>query len=516
MRRTSLHRIAAVLIVVGVAGSACGGRYSDAERLAAARPPTVAGTATAGAVSPGATSAAPSPTGGAPRGAAATLPTAAGTPGAGSAVRSGEGRGATPGGGAPAGAEAIRPVGSRGSGSADAAVRNAEPGANSPAPSAPAGLSAVGPAGAKAPIKLGQIGVRSGIVGRAMLPFYEGVIAWVNDVNRRGGLAGHPVDLVAIDDGDDPRRSLAAAKRLVETDKVVAVYGHSMLSTFDSVIPYLEAQQMPVVGSSASHTGHENTPIYFSVAYSPRTGLAWNHLMPLKLFHPEVKDVAVLYCVESDVCKVVNSELGVILPQQGYRIRYTAQTSAAQPDYTAEVLAARNAGAKALILMMDNHSAIRIAVSAHRQGYDPLFAIQATGHTEKLLRDGGKEVEGFLVGGENLHWTSPLLDDFRAAYKAYVPDGTGLSSLATVSWTAGKLLEKVAPAWPDNPRPADVMASLRALRAETLGGLMPAMTFRPGRKAGHECHTVMRVEKGQFAVFEGRNEYHCVPGYEPG
>jgi hypothetical protein len=104
----------------------------------------------------------------------------------------------------------------------------------------------------------------------------------------------------------------------------------------------------------------------------------------------------------------------------------------------------------------------------------------------------------------------------RAAYKPYVPDGLGLSSMAINSRTAAKLLATVAPTWPDNPAPADVLASLRALQGETLGGLMPAMTYRPGRKTGHECGTVMRVEGGQFALFDGRNEYHCAPGYQPG
>ena len=513
MRRTPSHRIAAALILAGFVGSGCGGRYSDAERLAGAASrttQTATPTSADGTVPPAATSAAAvSPMVGASSDAGASLPAAgtgldAGSPGASLA--------------ATAGPASTRPVGRRDPGSTSApAAEDGPGGVTHPAVTAPgAATSGATGGGARASIKLGQIGVRSGIVGGALMPFYEGVIAWVNDVNRRGGLAGHPVELIAVDDADDPRRALAAAKRLVEVDKVVAIYGQSMLNTFDTVIPYLEAQQTPAVGSIVSHTGHESTPIYFSVAWSPRTGLAWNHLMPLKLFHPEVKDVAILYCVEAEVCKVANSELGRIAAQQGYKVRYSAQVSAAQPDYTAEVLAARNAGAKALILPIDNHSAIRIAASAHRQGYDPFIAIQSLGHTEKLLRDGGKEVEGFLVGGQMLHWTSPLLDDFRAAYKAYVPDGIGLSSSAINSWTAGKLLEQVAPTWPDTPTPADVLASLRDLRAETLGGLIPATTFRPGRKAGHECGTVMRVEAGQFALFGGRNEYHCAPGYQPG
>jgi branched-chain amino acid transport system substrate-binding protein len=264
------------------------------------------------------------------------------------------------------------------------------------------------------------------------------------------------------------------------------------------------------------NVAHENTPIFFNTAYSSRSGLMWSHLLPIRLFHPEVKDIGVLYCGESEICKALNEELTTIAPQFGYRIVSRSQVSVAQPDYTAEVLAARSAGAKALVLFIDNYSAIRIATSAHRQGYDPYFGIQGSAASEKFLRDGGKDVEGFLIGGSALHWTSPLLTDFVAAYHAYVPDGIGLSSFAASSWNSGKLLEKVAPTWPPNPTTADVVASLLALKGETLGGLIAPTTFHPGQKAGNQCATILRVENGQFVPYQGRNEYHCAPGYRPG
>lgn len=86
---------------------------------------------------------------------------------------------------------------------------------NSPEPGAP-------PAGA--PIILGSIGSDSGVLGQILLPVLSGAKAWVADVNARGGLNGHPVKVLFVDDGGDPGRALGLAKRLVDQDGAVAFY----------------------------------------------------------------------------------------------------------------------------------------------------------------------------------------------------------------------------------------------------------------------------------------------------
>jgi len=77
----------------------------------------------------------------------------------------------------------------------------------------------------------------------------------------------------------------------------------------------------------------------------------------------------------------------------------------------------------------------------------------------------------------------------RAAYKPYVPDGLGLSSMAINSRTAAELLAKVAPTWPDNAAP---------------DGKRPRVRHRDAGR------------RGQFGLLGGRNEYHCTPGCQPG
>jgi branched-chain amino acid transport system substrate-binding protein len=271
-----------------------------------------------------------------------------------------------------------------------------------------------------------------------------------------------------------------------------------------------------MVGSDVGNTGHENTPIFFNPSVTSVMGLMWSHLLPLRTFHPDVKEIAVLYCTEIPACKGVNDAAAKVAGPLGYKIVYSAAVTVAQPDYSGEVLAARSAGAKAVLLAVDNFSAIRVATAAHRQSYNPIFAIQYSAHAEEFLKQGGAEIEGFVVGGSALHWDNPLNADYRAAYQAYVPGGRGYTSFSLVSWNAGKLLERVAPAWPPAPGPADVITSLRALRSETLGGRTVPMTFKPGAPAGTTCGTTFTVKSSRFVSFDGKDEWHCPPGSTPG
>ena len=304
MRRFRPRRVLTALILpMVVASVGCGGHYSDAQRLAAAGHAAEADamgsdgvTATTDRVGdPGATAlpaATAADSGNATRaagGGSAAVP-AAGP--AGSSTQTATGAGSTSAQAAAGAGATGRPRSSVAQAAGSGAPAGSERATAAAGPSAggsPAGASGVAPAapsGAREPIKLGVMGVRSGVLGRIFIPGYEGALAWAGDVNRRGGLAGHPVQLIAVDDGDDPRKATALAKRLVENDKVVAFYAEHQFTTFDAIIPYLEEKGMPVIGSSPSNVLHEDTPIYFNVSVSSDLGLSWNHLLPLMLEAP--------------------------------------------------------------------------------------------------------------------------------------------------------------------------------------------------------------------------------------
>jgi hypothetical protein len=82
----------------------------------------------------------------------------------------------------------------------------------------------------------------------------------------------------------------------------------------------------------------------------------------------------------------------------------------------------------------------------------------------------------------------------------------------------GKLLEeKIAPLLQDPPTTANILDGLYALKNETLGGLLPGVTFpRSGdRTKVNMCSIPTKVQGGKFVSHDGKDTYVCAPGWKP-
>jgi branched-chain amino acid transport system substrate-binding protein len=343
----------------------------------------------------------------------------------------------------------------------------------------------------------------------------QGARAWAADVNARGGLAGHPVKLIVADDGGDPNKALSIVRRMVEEDKVLAFYSEFGPTTIQAALPYLEQKQIPVVGGCNCFQGAAESPMVFQVGTGSKYGLAWEHLLPFKAYAPDQKKASLQYCREAPTCKTMADDIRKLAPEAGIQIVHEAQTTLTQPDYTAEVLAARNAGANLLILATESFSAIRTIRSAHRQDWHPLVATQHSAVDMRFISDGGADVDGVLLGAGIVSWDSPKMADYRAAMNRYAPGGV-LANISQYAYMAGKLLEKMAASWPAEPTTADVVKGLYALKGETLGGTIPPLAYKEG--VGHDssnlCVFPTRIEGGKFVAKDGDN-FLCAPGWQP-
>lgn len=377
-----------------------------------------------------------------------------------------------------------------------------------PAPAGGGGPTPSPRAAAKAEIRLGNFGTQSGPIGAAFLPIVHAAKAWTADVNARGGLAGHPVRLILGDDGGDPARALGLAKRMVEEDKIIAFYGCQGATTLQAVTPYMEQRQVPMIYNTPSNAAVDESPMVFNATMGAKLGTQWAHIAGLTKFSDRRK-IALLFCREAATCSQVATGVEKLAPTIGADVVFKAQVSLAQPDFTAEVIAARNNGADVVIPVLDNASAVRIMRAAHRQGWHPVLSIQNGSHDERFIAIGGADVEGALIGSE-VPWTaSPKMAGYRDAVRRFVPGGV-LASLGGAAWVGGKLLERIAPTFPPEPASKDVLAGLWALDGETLDGLLPPITFP--RDGGHErtnpCVVAVRVENGKFVEDQG---YSCPP-----
>jgi branched-chain amino acid transport system substrate-binding protein len=84
-------------------------------------------------------------------------------------------------------------------------------------------------------ISLGNVGTLSGPVGSIGVGMLQATQAWVKHVNARGGLNGHPVQVIAVDDGGDPARYRAGLQDLAENKKVLAFVNNAQELTRASI-----------------------------------------------------------------------------------------------------------------------------------------------------------------------------------------------------------------------------------------------------------------------------------------
>ena len=103
------------------------------------------------------------------------------------------------------------------------------------------------------PIKIGAIFSVTGAAGAPLGTPEKNTAQMVVDlINAQGGIKGRPIELIVEDDQSDNTIAATAAKKLIETDKVVAVIGPSLSPTTLAIAETFEKAQIPLVSCAAS------------------------------------------------------------------------------------------------------------------------------------------------------------------------------------------------------------------------------------------------------------------------
>jgi branched-chain amino acid transport system substrate-binding protein len=352
------------------------------------------------------------------------------------------------------------------------------------------------PTGAE--IVLGSFGTGAGPIGAQLAAIPIATRAWAADVNGRGGIGGRPVRIVYADDGGDPARALAIVRRMVEQDKVVAFLGTFGATTIQAVTPYLEERGVPIIGTEGGNPVEDSSPMVFNPQVGADRGVAYGFILSLVELS-SARKVALLYCGEAETCINGGRRIKEFAPSRGVSIVYESRVSLAQPDFTAEMIGARNAGAEAVLVYLDVSSMVRVIRSADRQGWKPVFA-GGVSLVEESFTKAATGVGDVIANSAAAPYMTEPMADYRAAVARYVPGGT-LGNTGGSAWIAGKLFERVMADIPGAPTSATIVQVLEGLKGETVGGRVPPLTFGKGAHGDTNlCVVPVRFTGGQWTA----------------
>lgn len=101
-------------------------------------------------------------------------------------------------------------------------------------------------------ILLGQSAALSGALGDLGKEYTAGAQSYFDHINAQGGIAGRRIKLISLDDGYDPKKAVENTKRLVEQDKVFAIFGQFGTGITQACLPYSTGLGVPLF---APYTG---------------------------------------------------------------------------------------------------------------------------------------------------------------------------------------------------------------------------------------------------------------------
>ena len=91
----------------------------------------------------------------------------------------------------------------------------------------------------------------SGPIAVRMKLFTQAADAYVERVNKGGGIHGRQLRIVRTDSGNKPDQTKANVKKLVEQDGVFAMWGISGTGNVAVALPYLAERGVPLIGSTS-------------------------------------------------------------------------------------------------------------------------------------------------------------------------------------------------------------------------------------------------------------------------
>ena len=326
--------------------------------------------------------------------------------------------------------------------------------------------------------------------------------AWASWVNSHGGLAGHQVHLVVLDDGYSGSKALANAQTAIGQDHAVAIFDNSDEDpSFASVVA---AAHVPVLGGQETDSGWKNPDFFPAGATFNYT----NSVGAIVTKNAGVKKMAALYCVEVSICEESVTQGKKVASHYGIQYTYTAGIGFAAPNYTAQCLAAKQSGATGMTVGDASSVVEHVVQDCATQGYTP-----------RQLSSDGTVANGWLkipAFNGNIDTQSDFLwfvhnaatSTMYAALDKYapqVPSGPNFGEIVLQSWSDGALLQaavQAAKASAGTPVTSTlILTGLYALpHGETLGGLSPPLHFVKGQPANNSCFFVMGIKGGKFVV----------------
>ena len=331
--------------------------------------------------------------------------------------------------------------------------------------------------------------------------------AYIKMVNDQGGVNGRKIDFISVDDGYSPPKTVEMARRLVEQDQVLLIWGSLGTPPNSAIQKYMNAKKVPQLFVFTGATKW-NDPQHFpwtmgwQPSYQAEARIYAAHILKTK---PDAK-IAVLYQNDDygkDYLKGFEDGLGA---KAKTMIVAKASYETSDPTVDSQIVQLQASGANVFFNITTPKFAAQAIRKAYDIGWKPVeYLNSVSASIGSVLTPAGLEKSVGLISVEYLKdpldpaWKDDKgMNDWRAFMAKYYPDGKLTDVFNVSGYAAAQTLVQVLKQCGDNLTRANVMKQAANLKNFELGVLLP------GIKINTSPTDFAPIESEQLARFDGK------------
>jgi branched-chain amino acid transport system substrate-binding protein len=354
-----------------------------------------------------------------------------------------------------------------------------------------------------------RLGVNLDVTGYAAWlgePELRAVQLFAEQVNGKGGIDGHPLELVVYDNESNPEKSAGNAKKLIQRDKVTALIGTAMTATSNAAKSV--AQEEKVVMYSLGASFEPSYPGSFSFATWVASPLQVETIYDF-LVKKGIKRVATL-CATDSTGQTWFDETNKSAKKYGLEIA-SERFNVKDVDVTAQLAKLKATNPQALIVGVVGSPNAVVAKNFNQMGFKIPYATAAGNISESFLKliEGNEPETLLLPGAYCIVWRElpdsvpqkklmkEFTEDFQKKFKKE-PD-----IYAVVGYDAARVIaeamRQVKPEGPkDSPKLRDAIETIRNFPA--VYGRTYTFSTEDHRGTTKDACVIVQVKGGKFVM----------------
>ena len=234
-----------------------------------------------------------------------------------------------------------------------------------------------------------------------------GMMLAVDEINEQGGLNGRKIKLLVEDDGYDPKKSVLAAQKLVNQDKIFMMVGHIGTAQNMAAMPVQFEKNVinffPITAAREMYEPFHRLKYSFAATYFDQMRIA----LPTLIKEKGVKKVCTIYQDDDFGLEVLRgAEAGLKTLNMEFAEKTSYKRGAT--DFSSQVSKLQSGGCELVVLGTIIRETIGTIGTARKLGFSPVFLGSSAAYTDLIHKIGGKAMDGLYA---TMTVQNPYLDE---------------------------------------------------------------------------------------------------------